>query len=179
MLPLDRMLDVQLLIKDKSTYKTANIFGVIAYTDQNPYVIKVLQDEVFWNSLNARTKGWILYAIKPNSNYYKGGNAGFINNSLGVKPDDLPQLILLSIGSNQTMMQRNYPIAGDSIESTYNSIAKTIDIITTSVEGILPDYKSATSVHREAVKALDAELATKRWKRVSYEFIKLVAESFL
>jgi len=34
MLPLDKMLSVDLLIKDKRQYRTANIFGFIAYSDE-------------------------------------------------------------------------------------------------------------------------------------------------
>ena len=113
MLPLDKMISVQLLIKDRQQYRTANIFGFIAYSERNPYVIKVLQDNVFWQSLNARTEGWILYAIKPNSSYFGGGNAEYINQCLGMQPNDYPQLVILGIGSNQVMMQRSYKIIGD------------------------------------------------------------------
>ena len=115
MLPLDKMISVQLLIKDRQQYRTANIFGFIAYSERNPYVIKVLQDNVFWQSLNARTEGWILYAIKPNSSYFGGGNAEYINQCLGMQPNDYPQLVILGIGSNQVMMQRSYKIIGDSV----------------------------------------------------------------
>lgn len=174
MFPLEQMLDVQFLIKDKKQYDTVNLFGIIAYTEQNPFVIKVLRDDDFWRSLNARTKGWILYAIKPNSRYYGGGNARYINDSLGLKPEDYPSLILLSIGPNRTMIQRNYPIKGDSTDSMYQFIENIVKIITDSVDRIRPQYRSSTNVHREATGALDAELATKHWKRVSSAFFELI-----
>lgn len=172
MLPLEKMLDISLLIKDKTTYGTANIFGFIAYTDQNPYVVKVLQDDVFWKSLHSRTEGWILYAIKPDSSYYGGGNAEHINNSLGLTPKDFPQLIILSIGSDQVMMQRNYPIIGKSEIEIYNSIEQIIDTITAAVKRIEPRYKNSTNVHREVVKAVDSELASGQWKKVATAFAK-------
>lgn len=49
-----RMLDTQLLIRDKVTYKTANVFGVIAYTVENPHIVKVLRDRDYWASLDIR-----------------------------------------------------------------------------------------------------------------------------
>ena len=174
MLPLEKMLSVDLLIKDKRQYRTANIFGFIAYSDRNPYIAKVLKDELFWKSLNARTEGWILYAIKPDSDYYGGGNAEYINKSLGLKPEDYPQLVILGIGSNQVMMQRNYPISDKSIDDAYTSIEKNIDVVSAAVEKIYPEYKTSTHVHREVIQALDAELATEHWKRAAHALFELV-----
>ncbi len=167
MFSLSEMLTSELLIRDKRASRTANIFGLIAYSERNPYVVKVLRDKDFWNSLNTRTEGWILYAVKPDSRYYGGGNARFIDDSLGLTPKDYPQLIILSIGQDQTLMQRNYPIKSDSLESTYNSIESNVDIVTRSLEKIWPTFRNSTNVHREVIKALDAELATANWKKVA------------
>lgn len=174
MFPLDQLLDVQLLIESKRTYHTVNLFGLIAYTEQNPYVIKVLKDEDFWGSLNSRTKGWILYAVTPYNYLYGGGNANFIHHSLNIRPEEFPVLILLAIGPGGTMLQRNYPISGDSVDCTYKSLERIADIVTGSVKQIHPQYRSATSVHREASKALDAEFATMRWKKASHELAELI-----
>lgn len=143
MLPLEKMLSVDLLIKDKRQYRTANIFGFIAYSDRNPYIAKVLKDELFWKSL-------------------------------GLKPEDYPQLVILGIGSNQVMMQRNYPISDKSTDDAYTSIEKNIDVVSAAVEKIYPEYKTSTHVHREAIQALDAELATDRWKRAAHAFVEFV-----
>lgn len=59
MFPLRSLLNVKQLSKDKMVYGTANIFGLIAYSARNPYMVKLLDDEVFWNSLNVRSEGWI------------------------------------------------------------------------------------------------------------------------
>lgn len=167
MFPLEKMLNVKLLMDSKRQFNTANVFGFIAYSERNPYVAKVLQDEDFWKSLNVRSEGWILYAIKPNSDYFEGGNADYINESLGLKPEEYPQLVILAIGSNQVMMQQNYPISDKSVDDAYKSIEHYVNVITATVECIHPNYKSATGVHREVVMALDAELASGRWKKVT------------
>lgn len=167
MFPLEKMLNVELLMDSKRQYHTANVFGFIAYSERNPYVAKVLKDKDFWKSLNARSEGWILYAIKPDSDYFGGGNADYINESLGLKPEEYPQLVILAIGSNQVMMQRNYPISDKSEDDAYKSIEHNVDVITAAVKRIHPNYKSAAGVHREVVSALDAELASGRWKKVA------------
>lgn len=174
MLPLEKMLDVRLLMNDRKSYRTANIFGFIAYTECNPYIVKVLRDDDFWQSLNDRTEGWILYAIKPGSQYYGGGNAKYINDSLGINPEEYPQFVILSIGSKGVIMQRNYPICGNSVETAYNSIEDIVRVVTEAVKKILPEYKGATSVSREVWNALDAELATQQWKRVSASLMSFV-----
>ena len=84
MFPLNEMLTAELLIRDKSACRTANLFGLIAYSERNPFMVKVLRDKDFWNSLNSRTEGWILYAVKPDSRFYGGGNAAFVDKSLGL-----------------------------------------------------------------------------------------------
>ena len=176
MFPLEEMLNVDLLMDCKRQYHTTNVFGFIAYSERNPYVAKVLQDKDFWKSLNARSEGWILYAIKPDSEYFKGGNADYINDSLGLKPEEYPQLVILAIGSDQVMMQRNYPISDNSVDDAYKSIKNNVDVITAAVKRIHPNYKSATGVHREVLTALDAELASGRWKRVAKLLAKFLID---
>lgn len=174
MLPLKEMLNVQNLMKDEMKYGTANIFGLIAYSERNPYIVKVLRDDDFWRSLNARTKGWILYAIKPDSRYYCGGNADFINDNLRIAPEEYPQLVILSIGTDGDMKQRNYPIDDSSVDNAYKSIENNIGIITGAVEKIHPEYKLSTNVNREVIAALDAELAKSQWKKVSKSLLDFV-----
>lgn len=84
MFPLYKMLDVQQLIAAKKQYKTANIFGLIIYSERNPHIVKVLKDVDYWNSLNTRTPGWIVFAVKPGSEY-GGGNLDYIYESLKLK----------------------------------------------------------------------------------------------
>ncbi len=85
---------------------------------------------------------------------------------------------MLGIGSDQVMMQRNYKISGDSEEGVYNSIEKNIDTITLAVKEINPEFRNSTRVHREAVLALDAELASSRWKKATKEFANFAFSLF-
>ena len=49
MFPIYQDINRTKLIADKSRYGTANLFGIIAYTDANPNIKKVLRDTDFWN----------------------------------------------------------------------------------------------------------------------------------
>lgn len=71
-------------------------------------------------------------------------------------------------------MQRNYPISDKSIDDAYASIEKNINIVSAAIEKIYPEYKSSTHVHREVIQALDAELATEKWKRAAHALAEFV-----
>ncbi len=179
MLPLEKMLSVQMLIRDKVNYKTANVFGLIAYTVENPHVVKALRDQDYWASLNSRTENWILYAIHPDSRY---GHLveEYILPQLGVeKKDDLPLLIVFAIGPNGQYLQRSYAIDDRNEQTAYNSIASIVKTITETVRGIFPEYLSSTGVIREVKKNLEAELAKEQWRKVTSEMKKLVETLFI
>jgi hypothetical protein len=56
------------IIKDivKGDKTLSRIYGFILYTDQDPYVVKVLRDEVFWNALNSISgANWPIFAVRP------------------------------------------------------------------------------------------------------------------
>lgn len=178
MLSLDRMLDIKQLLIDRKSYHTANIFGVIVYTVENPHIVKVLRDSDYWDSLNARTKGWILYAIRPDD-HYAHLTEGYLLPQLGVAAKRvLPCLIIFAVGPNQEIYQREYPIEDKDIEAAYDSIKRTVKLVTNSVKEILSQYLLGPNVYREVVKSLDAELALKQWKIVSVEVKKWVQSMF-
>ena len=178
MYSLEEMLNIDLLNDSKRRFKTANLFGFIAYSERNPYVAKVLQDKFFWDSLNVRSRGWIVFAIRPNSSFYGGANADFINQSLGVMPEEYPQFVILAIDTDKQLLQCNYPISDGSIDDAYKSIQQIVDEITHSITRINPENKSSTCVYREVRKDLDATLTSARWKRVSKELVHVLS-SFL
>lgn len=178
MLPLERMLETQQLIRDRVSYNTANVFGVIAYTVENPYIVKVLRDQDFWRSFNSRTKNWILYAIQPDGRYAHLTDE-YILPELGVeKKDDLPLLIVFAIGPEGQYLQRSYPIDDRNEQTAYDSIRNIVKIITDTIHAIAPENLLSTNVIREVKKNLDAELAKKQWKKVTYAMEKLFITLF-
>lgn len=176
MLPLDRMINVQKLIQDKSSYGTMNLFGIIVYTEANPYVAKVLRDQDFWKSLNMRTKDWILYALEPKGEY---GHLteNYILPQLGIKDShELPQLVMLALGpeTDGILKQQGFLIDDKDLDSTYHSIEEQINVITDAASRIYPEYRSSTNVHREVVRALDTDRLMNKWKKAKEPFQDLV-----
>lgn len=167
MLPLESMLNTQLLIRDRVTYKTANIFGVIAYTVENPHIVKVLRDRDYWASLNSRTINWILYAVQPDGKYAHLTEE-YILPQMGVeKKEDLPLLVVFAIGPDGQYLQQSYAIDDCDEQTAYGSIESIVNTITETVRNIAPENLSSTNVIREVKKNLDAELAKKQWKKVT------------
>lgn len=58
-------LDRTKLIVDRSKMGTANLFEIIAYTDANPNIKRVLRDPDGCNCFDDSSRGWIVYAIRP------------------------------------------------------------------------------------------------------------------
>lgn len=165
-------MDIRQLIRNKVSYKTANFFGVIAYTEENPYMAMVLRNDDYWNSLNARTKNWILFAARP-SEVYGHLTDEYIVPQLGIRSRRaLPALIVFAIGQNQELLQREYALEDSNEDAAYHSIEYTVGIITNAVSEISPKFISSTAVFREVQKSLDAELAKKHWKKTTYEMVK-------
>ncbi len=151
-----------------------NIFGLIVYTEEHPYIIKVLKDNDYWASLNAKTKNWILYAIKPDNNHGHLTKE-YILPQLGISDsDELPLLVIVAIGPNRTLLQRNYHIDDKDENTAYRSLAEQVSIVTEAASRIIPEYRSSTNVHREAIKALEAEMASKKWKTMTEAFVRLI-----
>ena len=51
------------LVKDSNT---SRIYGFILYTEQNPYIAKVLRDSDFWNALDTISgANWPIFAVRP------------------------------------------------------------------------------------------------------------------
>ena len=173
MFPLDTMMDIRQLISHRQNYRTANLFGVIAYTERNPHIVMALEERAYWDSLNARTENWILYAARPNSEWAHLTD-DYILPQLGVLAEgELPVLIVFAIGPNQTILQKEFPIDDSGVETAYNSIENTVMTISRAIKGIDRRYISSTNVYREVVKALDAVSAKNRWKNVTEEMKKL------
>ena len=174
MLPLSRMLTVEKMMTDKVTYGTMNLFGIIVYTEEHPFVVRMLKNQEFWESLNSRTRGWILYAVRPD-NRHRHLTEDYLLPQLGIKDsEDLPQLILLATSSNGEIKQQNYPIDDSDENAAYRSIEKILKIVRVAAKKINPEELDGPNVHREITAAIDAELATARWKRISSELAKFV-----
>lgn len=156
----------------------SRIYGFILYTRADAFVVKVLQDDVFWNALDERSGSrWPVFAVRPlqkgNKVIRGGGKPGSISmlipvwdepqanipilQELGLSDsEELPLFVVFMWDDSDILHKMSIPIKGDSIDSVYNSIDEIISTISRTEEKILPQYKATESVFREVSENLSA-----------------------
>ena len=165
MFPIYEDLSRTKLIADKSRRKTANLFGIIAYTDANPNIKKVLRDSDYWDSFNHLSTGWIIYAIRPeygqhityftDENGYKKELSSFDFNydflvDFGISREEpFPLFIIAALVEDNRIQAIRVPIDDSSVEKTNASIREIINLATQVISRVEPRFRSSTHVLRE------------------------------
>lgn len=53
-------------LRNKCEQSKSRIYGFILFTERDPYVIKALRDDDFWNALNERSgPNWPIFSVRP------------------------------------------------------------------------------------------------------------------
>lgn len=180
------------LIKDlvEGEENISRIYGFILYTEQDPYVIKVLQDDDFWNSLDSISgNNWPIFSARPlkkGQMEVKGAGQGFVSflvptwhepqhnwpilHEFGLdSSEDLPLFIAFMWDDNDELNQISVPIRGDSINSVYASIKEIVKTISRVERDILPEFKRSVNVFRNVeneLKALNYKYRVKRMGKI-------------
>lgn len=201
MLPIQQDYDLDFLkdmVKDKYL---SRIYGFILYTRKNPYVVKVLRDDDFWNSLNDISgANWPIFAVKPHEqnhhvsrSYSVPGALGFmvqtgVTLELNTKflidfglsdYEDLPCFVAFMWDDNDNLQSITVPIRGNDISTVYSSIETIVRLISETESKILPEYKQNVEVFRnvsDQLKALEFKHDFKKSVcigRKIIEFLKL------
>ncbi len=168
------------IIKDlvKGDKTLSRIYGFILYTDKDPYVVKVLRDDDFWNALNSISgANWPIFAVRPlhKGNYSLSASSRSdiisymvptwvepktniqVLRDFGLeKTDCLPLFVVFMWDDTDELNQVTIPIEGKSIEAVYNSIEEIAKVITKAEAEVLPQYKVTVNVFRNIVTELDA-----------------------
>lgn len=168
----------------------SRIYGFILYTEKDPYVIKVLRDEVFWKSFDCLSgANWPIFAVRPLKDgkmTYKGSgynDIGFMVNVWDEPKDNLPILQDFGIEDSQELPlfvafiwndkdelnSISIPIRGRSIDEVYHSIEEIIKTIADVEAAILPEYMGTVNVFRNVESALKAL----NFKYKAYNFGKI------
>ncbi len=186
MFPIYEDIDRTKLIADKSRRGTANLFGIIAYTDANPNIKKVLRDSDYWDSFNYMSVGWIVYAIRPeygqNVTFYTDENGNrrerktfelnydFLKD-FGINPEDsFPLFIIAALVDNNQIQAIRIPIDDSTEDKTSESIREIIDMATRVIRNVEPRYRSSTHVLREVEAELNAIKARASYNKASRSF---------
>lgn len=168
------------IIKDlvKGDKTLSRIYGFILYTDQDPYVVKVLRDEDFWNALNSISgTNWPIFAVRPlrKGNYTlpASSRTGIISYMVPtwVEPktnmqvlrdfglentESLPLFVAFMWDDTDELNQVTIPIQGKNTDAVYNSIEEIVKVITKAEAEVLPQYKGTVNVFRNIVTELGA-----------------------
>ena len=168
------------LIKDlvEGDKNLSRIYGFILYTDKNPYVVKVLQDDAFWNSLNSNSgDSWPIFAARPlqqgKRRFSGGGGCGQMSMMIATWDEpkanlpiiqdfgledsqDLPLFVAFMWDDEDNLNEITIPIHGNNVDEVYHSLEEIVSAITRVEERILPENKGTVNVFRNVKDELEA-----------------------
>ena len=166
------------LIKDmiKADENISRIYGFILYTDNNPYIAKVLSDDFFWNALNAKSgPNWPIFAVRPleqGKRIVKGGGSGVMSMMISTwdepkynipilrdfgleDSEDLPLFVAFMWDDNDNLNQISIQIPGKTVDEVYHNLDEIVSAITRVERKVEPDYKRTVNVFRNVAAELD------------------------
>lgn len=187
---------IKSLVDDKNL---SRIYGFILYTREDPYVVKVLRDEDFWDALDEISgPNWPVFAVKPlEKGYYKtqgpstSGVMSFMIHTwdeprantriladFGLSSSkELPCFVAFMWDDNNDLNSITVPICGNDIDSVYYSIENIVRIIKETEEIISPEYKHNVEVFRNVSDQLNALKFKHKFKksvRIGRQFIEFL-----
>ena len=178
MLPLEKEYGLEtikgLVEGDKNL---SRIFGFILYTEQHPFMVKVLQDSAYWKALDSISgPNWPIFAVRPLEKGYYGcprsrGNEKHMmihtwnepQTNLPILQDfdlkssnELPCFVAFMWDDNDNLKRISIPISGNNTESVYNSIEEIVRVVAETEKNVLPEYKHNVELFDNVSKNLEA-----------------------
>lgn len=155
-----------------------DVYGVIFYHIEHPYVNKVLRDREFWDSFNAVTgERWTIYAHDPSkvgspvdqilAVGRAMGELGIVN--YGIKPP----LIAVFLRSQGAELPRCCvePIEGRNEDETFASMLDTLQATTRVIERISEQHLGNSN---DIFTQVDIEIENRKVKRMLAAFARRV-----
>lgn len=175
------------LIVDRRKYGTANLFGIIAYTDANPNIKRLLRDKDEWDNIDYISSGWIIYAIRPEYGQrvaYSGDedvrtrpycgfefDYGFLQD-FGIESSErFPMLIVCALTVDGKIESVRIPIDDSSQETAAANIKDIVEEVTFVVKSVEVPDKNSTQVLHEVEKALAKRRAKASLNKASRAFL--------
>ena len=182
------------LIRDlvKSDETLSRIYGFILYTEKDPYVAKVLQDDSFWNALDAISgTTWPIFAARPlkegHSELRGGGIPGTMSMMVSVweepksnypileyfdldSSEKMPVFIAFIWDDNDELNQVAVPIRGNTMDDVYASLREIVKVISKVENDIKSENKQSVQVFRN----VKMELEALNWKYNAKQKVKFV-----
>ncbi len=136
----------------------AEIYGIILYTDEHANIKKALNDEVYWNAFDEISgKDWVVFATKQksgklNNSSLPPGQMRYMEPIWKEPNENIPLIKFLGLKSTKKLpvlvsftqyksdiLKSTLELDDSSVDNAYNSIKKSIKLITDSIEKISPD----------------------------------------
>lgn len=194
MIPVYEDVDRTVMIADKRRLRSANLFGIIAYTDANPSIKKLLRDSDYWDCFDNLSCGWIIYAIRPEYGERVSFSSQESDNSpqieysydflkdFGIDSKDcFPMLIVCALAENNSVESIRIPLDDSSVENAANNLKGIVKDVTKVIAEIEDEYKSSKNVLREVEREMSARQARASMNKASKSFMRffLSASSLL
>lgn len=174
----------------------ADVFGIILYTDEHPYIKKVLKDDDFWLALDEISgTEWVIFSIKPKktspnkSSIKRKPGALYKMISIDKEPVEnkelldylginsscrLPLLVLYTHDEDGEILKIEWKIDEESKDSTYNSLRRGIQLIRQAVDGVHDENKKySEGVFRAIEMAVDRDIKIQRIKKLTTLYIQI------
>ncbi|SFF30481.1 hypothetical protein [Sunxiuqinia elliptica] len=159
------------------------IMGFILFTDNNPYVKKVLRDDDFWQALDEISGNeWAIFSIKPKQGKIEipTSKGNFLQMMVPVwkEPKEnlklmqefdlkdtskLPMLLIVSQNEEGEILKCEFPIENSNLDSVYNSLKEGIEIVKSTIDEILPQFKKNDEVFINVQRSIEYKLI---WKKI-------------
>lgn len=186
MIPIYQDIERTQMIADKRRMGSANLFGIIAFTDANPNIKKLLRDRDYWDCFDALSCGWIIYAIQPEYgqrvSYPPSGAASdksqfeysydFLRDFGIDNSEHFPMLIVSALAEGEKIESIRVPLDDSTVENAANSLRELIMEITKVLQHVDDRYKSSKNVLREVEKDLAAQNAKVSFNKASKYFVQ-------
>lgn len=168
-----------------------DVFGVVLYTEEHPYFVKVLRDEDFWRALNTKSGDrWAIFSIRPERGElvtrFPEAPPGMMQMMIPISEwkeprenrrllealelentSELPLLVVFAAGPDAELLRAVFKLSGRSEEECYGSLEKAIVAAANAIKDVTKDnIKNTTEVFNLMDAACRQEIFLARTKKV-------------
>lgn len=182
---------LQLITHYRSCGDIHDVFGIILYTVEHPYIVKILRDDDFWKALDAKSgKRWVIFSIRPE----KGKTVmqlpkpipGLIQMLVAIPEwrepahnvellsllglDDTQELPILLVFAQPTggdLLRAIFKISGDTPEQAYASLERAVTAASNAIKNVTAEnIKNTFEIFNLVDSAATQEVTLQRFKSV-------------
>jgi hypothetical protein len=182
---------LKLIAKYRAIPEIHDVFGLVLYTEENPYVSKVLRKKDFWNALDSQSgKKWVIFAVRPEKGHattrFPEAIPGAIQMLVPItewhEPSenrklldvlDIPDtrklpLLMVFTEVGGELLRCTFKISGNNKDETYASLSRAIVAAARAIENVDPsNIKNTFEIFNLIAAAADQEVTLQRIKSIA------------